>query len=89
MNMATGGWIAGAEQLPFFPSAFSFLELFNCLQNYSIVLQIQLFFFCSIIRITIIIVGLICCGFYLIIQKKKSFIRGIFNNVFLILNACK
>lgn len=93
MNMATGGWIAGAEKLPFFLSAFSFLKLFKWLQNYSIVLQIQLFhyfFFGNIISVTIIIAALICHGFYLTIQQQqKSFIRGIFNNVLLILNACK
>lgn len=71
MNMVTGGWIAGAAKLLLFLSGFSFLELFNWLQNYSIVLQIQpFFFFCGIISVTIMVAVLICQGFYLNIQQQ-------------------
>lgn len=94
MNMATGGWIAGAEKLPPFLSGFSFLVFFDCqtiqlYYKYSFLFS----FICGIISITIMIAVLICQGFYPTIQQQQqqqqSFIRGIFNNVFLILNACK
>lgn len=59
MNMATGGWIAGAGKLPFFLLVFSFLELFaelfHCITNTAI--------FHSTISITTMTEVLICHGF--------------------------